>query len=235
MRRVVVAVSSFFYPSALTAHSGRLSMCVAVASLAVTPAVASAGTAPAQGSSSIIATTTSPSGVVTTATFPATTWPLVSAPPLGGDAEGAAQSAGSGTIAVDLDPTTAGASSQVAQTSLGSPIASVERPITCHIYLGQYVHYSVAAKDVSWHWTWACDGDVHLSANSVLDAYEFTQYYPVASGRSSQTGVTGDVNNRTRQCINTSWYGKAAGTFSAPNHLSRTFEGTSPTHDVKCS
>ena len=48
------------------------------------------------------------------------------------------------------------------------------------------------------------------------------------------SGLGGDVNIRTHTCVRGPWFGHASGTFSAPNHLSRTFEGSSPVHTVRC-
>lgn len=161
---------------------------------------------------------------------------LASAPP--SETGASSQSAGSGTITVELDPsTTTGAVSPVSQApqSSSSVSPSVLPAINCQVNLGQFVHYSVPGKDVSWHWTWTCDGDVTLTASSVLRASVLGAVFPIAFGSSSQTGFSGNVNVRTSECIRTSWYGEASGTFSAPNHLSRTFEGSSPTSKITCS
>lgn len=223
----------------------RISILVAtVLAVSLLSPAASAGTASSsRARSSITTTTVSPSGQVTTATFPALTSPFASiARTRPRPARADSPPPGSGTITVVLDPSTRRALHHPVRkhdrhhpSITPSALPASARPvIRCKVDLRQLVHYSKYPKDVSWHWTWKCDDEVSLSAGSVLHARAFGVFYPIASGSSFQSGAEGDVNVRTKECIDNLWYGKASGTFSAPNHLSRTFEGTSQTHVVKC-
>lgn len=189
--------------------------------------VAQAASAPDPGSSSITTTTVSADGALTVDTFPATTtMPQSKTQAAAVPSVQEPLQAGSGIVSVDLEP--------AAAASVQPAAAAAPARIHCKVDLRQYVHYSRKTGDTSWHWTWKCDDVALLTAHSILYAHAFGSYYAAASGSSTQSGLRGNVNIRTHTCVRGPWFGQASGTFSAPNHLSRTFEGSSPVHKVKC-
>jgi len=173
-------------------------------------------------------------GAVTVDTFPATTtMPQTKTAAAAMPSVQEPSQAGSGIVPVQLEPAAA-ASSSVSVPSLRPAAAAAPPRIHCTVDLRQYVHYSAKTGDTSWHWTWNCDDVALLTAHSILYAHAFGSYYAAASGNSTQSGLSGNVNIRTHTCVRGPWFGHASGTFSAPNHLSRTFEGSSPVHTVSC-
>jgi hypothetical protein len=103
--------------------------------------------------------------------------------------------------------------------------------INCSVNLSQYVHYSAPSNDISWHWSWSCDGDATLTGSQAL----FYNNYPATSGGySSGPGFSGGVNARYANCMAGWWQGIMSGTFTAPDYTPASVEGSSPANNVKC-
>lgn len=131
----------------------------------------------------------------------------------------------SGPITVVLSPLSPSAPAGT------SPVAPAALPqITCDVYLGQYVHYSTTGKDISWHWTWSCDGYVFLYGGHAL----YFDTSPWVTGAVANTGYSGNENLRYNGCLSGLWYGQAYGTFSAVGYSPASFEGSSPENVISC-
>ena len=111
-----------------------------------------------------------------------------------------------------------------AVTNVSVPDASPH--IVCTVTLSQHVHYSKPGDDISWHWPWSCvGGSVSLSGNQSL----------VRDGGAldDRTGLrprvsSGNENLRYPNCVNGTWQGQAAGTFTRPGYTPSSWEGASP-------
>ena len=97
--------------------------------------------------------------------------------------------------------------------------------------LRDYVYYSKPSNDISWHWTWSCDGEATLTGSQAL----FYNNYPATSGPySSGPGFSGGVNARYALCMVGWWQGIMSGTSTAPGYTPASVEGSSPSNHVTC-
>jgi hypothetical protein len=133
-----------------------------------------------------------------------------------------AQSAAGQTVTVVLSPSAASG------TSAGQPAAAPN--IVCTVTLSEYVHYSNPGDDISWHWSWTCNGGaVSLKGSHSLKRDSFTE---MTSSVSNSNTSSASENIRYAACVNGNWQGFASGTFTRSGYQSSTFEGASPATDI---
>ena len=108
--------------------------------------------------------------------------------------------------------------------------AAPDVPIDCSINLTDYVHYSKPGNDVSWYWSWACDGLVHLTGSQAL----YDEGYPIRTSGVNSSGISNSENIRYDGCVGATWFGQASGTFTAAGHGPASFAGDSPDNLINC-